>query len=231
MFTGFARSLEPHVGHRFEISDDKLRRVFFDWIELFESAEVKDYARQNYWDCVDYIAGMGLTGLVSYQPLTLHGDEFVRSQAEPAALMRLLGVKAKNVTDIPSIINFWAEGFVYVCFCLSCIRQLRQQKGQKLPAVNDDAFGALRFWWSFRENVMEDNSTAQYYLDQILGNGAVFSGSQSLGSRITSRDNLQQGSLQQGNLQQSNLQQGKRQHEKVQHLDGSATSDKRSTTK
>ena len=135
---------------------------------------------------------MGLTGLVSHQPLTLHDVEFVRNQAEPAALVRLLGVKANNVADIPKIIDFWAEGFVYVCFCLSCIRQLRQQKGQKLPAVNDDAFGELRFWWSFRENAMEDSTTVQYYLDQILGNGPVFSGSQSLSARITSREKAQQ---------------------------------------
>jgi hypothetical protein len=188
-FTSFASTLEPHVGNRLEVSEEKLRLVFFDWIELFESNEVKDYARRNYWDCVDYIAGMGLTGLISHQPLTLDSREFVRKQAEPAALVRLLGIRAGNVEQIPQIIEFWPEGFVYVSFCLSCIKQLRQQKGQARPVVNDDAFGELRFWWAFRENALEDNTTVLYYLDQILGNNPAFSGSNSLNLRITSMEN------------------------------------------
>lgn len=190
-FTSFARTLEPHVGNRFEVSEEKLRRVFFDWIELFESPEVKDYARRNYWDCVDYIAGMGLTGLISHQPLARDNRAFVRQQAEPAALVRLLGVKARSVEQIPQIIEFWAEGFVYVCFCLSCIKQLRQQKGRARPEVNDDAFGELRFWWSFKENALEDHTTVLYYLDQILGNNPAFTASNSLNLRITSMENPQ----------------------------------------
>lgn len=187
-FTSFATTVEPHVGRRFQVSEEALRQVFFDWIELFESAQVKNYARKNYWDCVDYIAGMGLTGLVAKNPLSLDSDEFVRKSVDPAALVRLLGLKAKNVSQVPEIIEFWAEGFVYVCFCLSCVKQLRQQKGGKSPVLNDQAFGEPRFWWSFRENALEDNTTVLYYLDQILGNDPAFSNSNSLLSRITSRE-------------------------------------------
>ena len=183
-FGSFAATLEPHAGHRFDVSEERLRLVFFDWIELFESVEVKDYARQNYWDCVDYIAGMGLTGLITHRPLSLDSAEFVRRQAEPEALVRLLGVKARHVEEIPAIIDFWAEGFVYVCFCLSCINQLRLQKSHVRPVVNDKAFGSERFWWAFRENALEDATTVLYYLDEILGNSPEFSASNSLSSRI-----------------------------------------------
>ena len=182
-FEGYARSMETHIGRRFDIDEESLRLTYFDWIEQFESDAIKQYAKEDYWDCVDYIAALGLTGLIRQNPLRLSSDEFVADQLDANKLVRLFGLKLRNVSDIPDIIDFWPEGFVYVCFCISFINRLEQQKTGNVRRLNDEAFDLTRFWWSFKENAQEDESAVVHFFDRIMGNEPTPSRSNALEAR------------------------------------------------
>ena len=187
-FESYARSMETHIGRRFDINDESLRQTYFDWIEQFESDAIKQYANDDYWDCVDYTAALGLTGLIRQNPLSLSSDEFVSDQLDPEKLVRLFGLKLRKVDDIPSIIEFWPEGFVYVCFCITFINNLEQQKTGKTRRLNDDAFDLKRFWWTFKENVKEDETAVVHFFDRIMGNEPTLSKSNALEARRATKE-------------------------------------------
>jgi len=187
-FESYARSMETHIGRRFDFNEESLRLTYFDWIEQFESDAIKQYANDDYWDCVDYIAALGLTGLIRQNPLKLSSDEFVAEQLDPDKLVRLFGLKLRKVDDIPGIIEFWPEGFVYVCFCITFINNLEQQKTGKTRRLNDDAFDLKRFWWTFKENVREDETAVVHFFDRILGNEPTPSKSNALEARRSMKE-------------------------------------------
>lgn len=187
-FESYARSMETHIGRRFDIDEEALRLTYFDWIEQFESDAIKQYAKDDYWDCVDYIAALGLTGLIRHNPLGLSNDDFVADQLDPEKLVRLFGLKVRNVKDIPDIITFWPEGFVYVCFCITFINNLEQQKTGKTRRLNDEAFDLKRFWWTFKENVSEDESAVVHFFDRIMGNEPTPSKSNALEVRRATKE-------------------------------------------
>ncbi|MFK7854556.1 MAG: hypothetical protein AB8B79_10600 [Granulosicoccus sp.] len=182
-FESYSRSMETHIGRRFEIDEEALRLTYFDWIEQFDSDPIKQYAKDDYWDCVDYIAALGLTGLIQKNPLSLSSDEFVGDQLDPDKLVRLFGLKLQHVDDIPDIIEFWPEGFVYVCFCITFINNLELQKTGKTRRLNDEAFDLRRFWWTFKENVQEDDAAVVHFFDRIMGNDPTPSKSNALEAR------------------------------------------------
>ena len=185
-FEKFQNSMEPLVGKRFALDQDKLRLVYFDWIELFESDAVQQYSEENYWDCVDYIAGMGLTGLIAENPLSETGEEFVPSQIDRKALIERFGLSEEYSEELPEIIDFWPEGFIYVCYCISFINSLKRYKQGTVVRLDDEVF-SQSFWWSFRENAQEDRKSVMYFFDRILGNKPSSSLSNSLPLR-KSRD-------------------------------------------
>jgi len=188
-FTKFYKSMEPQIGHGFSLDREKLRLLYFDWIELFESDSVRQYSEQDYWDCVDYVAGMGLTGLIAKNPLIKTDKQFVPVRASNKELAERFGLKLEYTDEISEIIDFWPEGFIYVCFCVWFINSLKRHKTGTAKQLNDQAFHKS-FWWSFRENAVDDTDTVMYFFDNIINNRSSSSTSNSLASRIEAKHSM-----------------------------------------
>jgi len=185
-FSKFHKSMEPQIGHSFSLDQEKLRLLYFDWIELFESESVRQYSEEDYWDCVDYVAGMGLTGLIDRNPLIKTDKQFVPTRASNKELAERFGLKLEYTDEISEIIDFWPEGFIYVCFCVWFINSLKRHKTGTAKQLNDQSF-RKSFWWTFRENAMQDTDTVMYFFDNILDNNFSSSTSNSLASRIDAK--------------------------------------------
>ena len=139
--------ISPHV------NAVALAEAFSNWKLAFEAS--RQLAAFNRTDFVYCAAGLMLKEMFKSRPL---GD--------------LHDVTLKG---IPAAAYDWPEGYAYVNFCLSMAEAVLTNLGAK-PALNQELLEKTAFWQSFRENVIENVSTAPGFLDLLFGNEPNWSG-------------------------------------------------------
>jgi len=152
-FRSHARLVGATYGVRFEIDDARLTKAFLDWVETMEKK--KAFAKVDRADFVIFAAGLVLRELIRQEPASVaeRGLERVPSGAG---------------SEMPDIVDFWPEGFLYTNFCVSAIAAVYEQEFGETPTINKCA-DDLRTWWSYRENASEMPAYAVAFLDRFLG--------------------------------------------------------------
>lgn len=148
-FRGNAKAVTQHYGVVFEVDEEKLTRVFLDWVEMVDAQ--KAYARLDRGDFIIYAAGLALKEMIRHAPVTVTPESKVTGDAENA-----------------EIVKFWPEGFLYTNYCVCAIAAIFEQEfgdAPRLARCADD----LRTWWSYRENTREMPASAVAFLDRFLG--------------------------------------------------------------
>lgn len=150
-FRNSVRAVTARYGIRFEVDEDKLARIFFDWVETVNAR--KAFAGVDRGDFIVYAAGLALKELIRQAPVRAVADK-----AQPNAIQ----------TPAPEIVRFWPEGFVYTNYCVCAIAAMFEQEFGATPALDASA-DDLRTWWSYKENATEMPAYAVAYLDRFLG--------------------------------------------------------------
>lgn len=152
-FDDDARRLGARHGLRYDIDEQALARMFFDWIDAIgEQAEGVQADRAAF---TVFCGGLALAGLVRSAPARAleTGRPASRGGQEPAA---------------DRIARFWPEGLLYVDFCISVVSAVFEQEFGAPPPL-DPCLDDLRTWWSFRENATQDPALAAAFFDRFLG--------------------------------------------------------------
>lgn len=147
-FHSSAKALSRRYGLTVAIDDDRLAKVFIDWVEILD--DKKRLATVNRADFIVFAGGLVLKEMIKAHPATV--------TIAPSA----------NPEEIPEIVAFWPEGFLYTNYCISAISAVCQQEFNLVLPLSggvDD----LRTWWSFKENTAEMPSYAVAFLDKFFG--------------------------------------------------------------
>ncbi len=148
-FRGNAKAVTQHYGVEFVLSEEKLTRVFLDWVEMVDAQ--KAYARLDRGDFIIYAAGLALKEMIRHAPVSIAQGSAVSSAADNA-----------------DIVTFWPEGFLYTNYCVCAIAAIFEQEFGQTPRLNRCA-DDLRTWWSYRENTREMPASAVAFLDRFFG--------------------------------------------------------------
>jgi|SRR6478735_800652 hypothetical protein len=150
-FKGNADLVAAHLGIRAEIDDRLLNEAFFAWVAAI--APVQHDESFDRADRILFMGGLALRELLRARPATI----LVEERTAPA-----------DDDATAQIAHFWPEGFLYTNFCVCAIVAVHQQEfGTTLEL--DQAASDLRTWWSYRENVGEDENISIAFLDRFLG--------------------------------------------------------------
>lgn len=146
-FEAQVRAVSDATDVKYAIDAPALTRCFLEWLRGFEAQKpTQSNQRRAY---VGFSAGLMLQKLIANKPLTVESLPGNADEGDPA--------------------YFWPEGYVYVAYCLNIRREVLEQEFHEDAAVVPE-ISELRTWWSFRENVSEDSSTAIPFLDLFAGN-------------------------------------------------------------
>ena len=140
-------AISPHV------NAVALAQAFSNWKSAFEAS--RQLAAYNRTDFVFCAAGLMLRELFKSRPLK--------------------DLRDVTLEGIPAAAVDWPEGYAYVNFCLSMAEAVLTNMGAE-PALKQELFEKPAFWQSFRENVIENVSTAPGFLDLLFGNEPNWSG-------------------------------------------------------
>jgi len=147
-----AGALIERYGLSLAVDERALGQAFFNWALAFQS-ERPDSMR-NRRDFTVFSGGIMLRELLRAGPLREHGK----------------GESGQFIPPDPmaQICEFWPEGFLCAEYCLTLVRAILEQDydmhGSPSPALED-----LRTWQSFRENFVEDPSSAAPFFDLFMG--------------------------------------------------------------
>ena len=145
-FQKFTTELGTEIGCDFRIDETKLAEIFVRWLRAVERQKPSDKsARKEYFE---FAAGLMLREFTAELPL------------------KALSPPSKVAPD--SAAAFWPEGYVCTLFCLTVHAAAAEQEFHDRPDVTP-AFDDLRHWWSFRENIRQDNSFSVGFLQLLLG--------------------------------------------------------------
>jgi len=145
----FFRSFEEQVarisaetGVTYAVDRTGLAEAFADWLKSF-NAQKPDASEDNL-AYVGFAAGLMLRTLIIKKPLQV--------------------IVQPDTVDETQPVYFWPEGYLYVTYCLKVRGMVieRDFDGQKHAQGMP---GDIRTWWSFKENVLEDPSSAIAFLD------------------------------------------------------------------
>ena len=148
-FRGNAKAVTAHYGVQFDIDEERLTRVFLDWVEMIDAR--KEFARLDRADFIVYSAGLALKELIRRGPASVTPGSEVASR-----------------TGNAEIVRFWPEGFLYTNYCVCAIAAIFEQEFGEAPLL-DRCADDLRTWWSYRENTREMPASAVAFLDRFLG--------------------------------------------------------------
>ena len=139
--------LRLETGLTFTVDDRKLAQIFVNWLREVDAQKPGDpAARRAYFD---FVSGLMLRDLLRAMPL--------KADTLPQDADKTL----------PEY--FWPEGFACTLFCLNVRAAVIAQEFNAETSLAPDFF-SLRQWWSFRENVSHDASTAIGFFDVFAGN-------------------------------------------------------------
>lgn len=139
--------ITAETGLTFTVDDRKLAQVFVNWLREVDAQKPRDPAsRRAYFD---FVSGLMLRDLLRDLPIT--------AGPLPAG------------ADLGKPEFFWPEGFACTLFCLNVRAAVIEQEFNAAATLAPDFF-SLRQWWTFRENVSQDASTAMGFFDVFAGN-------------------------------------------------------------
>jgi len=138
--------IAAETGVAYRLDGQKLAAAFLDWLRGFEAQ--KPGAPQDRRAYVGFAAGMMLRMLLRHRPLTATAQPEGADKTNPA--------------------YFWPEGYVYVAYCLNIRSAVLEQDFHEDRRIAP-AFGEIRNWWSFRENVSQDPALGVAFLDLFAG--------------------------------------------------------------
>jgi hypothetical protein len=139
-------AISAETGVSYQINDRALAAAFVAWLRRVEAQNPRDPGRRRAF--FDFAAGLMLHELMLKMPL--------RAGPLPAGADR----------DQPEY--FWPEGFACTVFCVNLRAAVIAQEFDATTEVTP-AFSDIRGWWSFRENVREQASTAIGFFDLFVG--------------------------------------------------------------
>lgn len=145
----------------YQIDRKKLTNSFFRWLRAFNDQKPDNPDLK--FDYVGFAAGLMLRELIRQRPIQ--------------------AIRLPEDADVDNPAYFWPEGYVYVAYCLNIRKAVLEQEfdvhTDVVPKLNE-----IRTWWSFKENVAEDPSTAFGFFDLFAGvnpnwvSPAIFKGHQ-----------------------------------------------------
>lgn len=145
-FQKFVTEVGAEIGCDFTIDEAKLAEIFVRWLRAVERQKPSDKsARKEFFE---FAAGLMLREFTADMPLVARTPP-AKAGAQSAAA-------------------YWPEGYACTLFCLTVHAAASEQEFRDTPHVTD-AFYDLRTWWSFRENIREDNSFSVGFLQFLLG--------------------------------------------------------------
>ena len=145
-FQKFTSDLGAEIGCEFSINEPKLAEIFIRWLRAIERQKPSDKsARKDYFE---FAAGLMLREFTADLPL------------------QALSAATKAAPD--SAAAFWPEGYVCTLFCLTVHAAAAEQEFHDRPDLSP-AVDDLRHWWSFRENIRQDNSFSVGFLQLLMG--------------------------------------------------------------
>ena len=146
-FQRFVDATARDLGCTFEIDDVKLAAAFMRWLNAVEIQRPADKTERKAF--FEFAAALVLGELMADLPLKASGPA-TRVAADSAAA-------------------FWPEGYCCTMFCLAVHSAAVAQEFND-QTVLDPAIDDLRYWWSFKENTLQDSSFSSGYLQLLLGN-------------------------------------------------------------
>jgi hypothetical protein len=145
-FHKFITELGTEIGCEFRIDEAKLAEIFIRWLRAIEQQKPSEKsARKEYFE---FVAGLMLREFTADLPL------------------QAISPPVKVAPDSAAV--FWPEGYVCTLFCLTVHSAAAEQEFHARPGVAP-AFDDLRHWWSFRENIRQDNGFSVGFLQLLLG--------------------------------------------------------------
>jgi hypothetical protein len=139
--------ITAETGLTFSIDDRKLTETFVSWLREIDAQKPANAAARRAF--FDFVSGLMLRDLLRSMPL----------KAGP--------LPDNADTTRPEF--FWPEGFACTLFCLNVRAAVIAQEFNAETTLTPEFF-SLRNWWSFRENVGQDVSTAIGFFDVFAGN-------------------------------------------------------------
>ena len=145
-FQKFTTEVGAKIGCEFRIDDAKLAEIFVRWLRAIESQKPSDKSARKVF--FEFAAGLMLREFTADMPL--------QAMSPP------------DKVGADSAAAFWPEGYVCTLFCLTVHAAAAEQEFHNRPDLAP-AFDDLRHWWSFRENIRQDNSFSVGFLQLLLG--------------------------------------------------------------
>ena len=169
-------AITAETGVPYEINDRQLAAAFVAWLRRVEAQNPRDPDRRRAF--FDFAAGLMLQELLLKMPIAA-------GPLPPGA-------------DTDRAEYFWPEGFACTLFCVNVRAAVLAQEFDATTDITPDFFD-IRGWWSFRENVREQASSAIGFFDLFVGREpdwimpTVFR--EKLRTSLASRDGGPRGSL------------------------------------
>lgn len=145
-FLRFVETQEDELGCEFSVDEARIAAVFVRWLERIDRQRPRDKSERPAFFA--FAASLMFRELIADMPIKARGPT------------------TKPDPDAPSA--FWPEGYVCTMFCLSVHAAAMEQEFNLQTHLAPD-IDNIRSWWSFRENVREDNSFAAGFLQKMLG--------------------------------------------------------------
>lgn len=147
-----ACALVERYGLSLAVDERALGQGFFNWALTFQSE--RPGSTRDRRDFTVFSGGIMLRELLRAGPLQEHGN----------------GESGQFIPPDPmaQICEFWPEGFLCTDYCLTLVRAILEQDCDMHTSPNP-ALEDLRTWQSFRENFIEDSSSAVPFFDLFMG--------------------------------------------------------------
>lgn len=145
-FNEQVETCETTTGFSFDVDEERIREVFLNWVQVFEAQKPTDPTQKaNY---TTFAAATMLRELI---------------QGGPVSVAR----KSAN-SDLEQPAHFWPEGYIYLMFCIN-VRAVVFEQEFGVICEPAPCLGDIKTWWSFRENVAQDSSTAIGFFELFVG--------------------------------------------------------------
>lgn len=145
-FAKHVTQMSEELGCEFHIDTTKLGVAFVRWLRALENARPVGHLDRR--DFFDFAASLMMQELVAAMPITAKGPATAVTEESSAA--------------------FWPEGYVCTLFCLSVHAAVFRQEYDDQPPLSPKV-EQTDFWWTYKENCIEDYRLASGFFQTILG--------------------------------------------------------------
>lgn len=145
-FNEQVKTCETTTGFSFDVDEEKIREVFLNWVQVFEAQKPTDPEQKaNY---TTFAAATMLRELIHGSPVSV-------------------AHKSDN-EDLDQPVYFWPEGYIYLMFCIN-VRAVVFEQEFGIICEPSPRLADIKTWWSFKENVARDTSTAIGFFELFVG--------------------------------------------------------------